>query len=323
MKYLLLTPALNEEQYIGKMIESVLYQSVLPSKWFIVNDGSTDNTADIIERFCASHPFITQIVLEKHRRLPGGEAAVREALNHVCLNDYDLIGRFDADIILSKGYIAALMQEFARDNSLGIAAGQLCVERDGTLQPEATPDYHVRGALKMYRTECFRQIGGLESHIGWDTIDEIRAWQNGWTTRTFRHIAATHQRATGAAISPRSIYFEEGMAEYFTWSHPLFVSLKTISLGMRTRRIDIPLAFAAGFIFGHIRRCNRTHDPSFIKMRRRQQIHRMVSFDLAGRNLCPSNIVGVSAPKDAPVLGVDDIIKGTKSKEEAQCERDS
>jgi glycosyltransferase involved in cell wall biosynthesis len=56
--YVLITPARNEEGYIERTIQSVISQTILPLKWIIVSDGSTDRTDAIVEHYLSDHPFI-------------------------------------------------------------------------------------------------------------------------------------------------------------------------------------------------------------------------------------------------------------------------
>ena len=66
-KYLLVTAARNEEQHLEQTIRAVLEQTARPVKWIIVNDGSTDATAKIIDRYAASTDWITRLDMPTHR----------------------------------------------------------------------------------------------------------------------------------------------------------------------------------------------------------------------------------------------------------------
>ena len=58
MKYVLITPAHNEERFITKTLESMAAQTLLPERWIIVNDGSTDKTAAIAAKYAQRFPWI-------------------------------------------------------------------------------------------------------------------------------------------------------------------------------------------------------------------------------------------------------------------------
>jgi biofilm PGA synthesis N-glycosyltransferase PgaC len=273
----MITPVRDEEHYIAQMIESVLSQTAQPDVWIIVDDGSTDSTSDIIARYAKHHPFIKQIRLpQRSSRNPGGEHVISYALSSLVLVEIEFIARFDADLILDQHYLANLLAEFRADPCLGIAGGGLYIVRQSSWELEECPDYHVRGALKMYRCRCFCDIGGLTSGIGWDTIDEIRAWIKGWRTRSFFQYRVVHRRPTGTAIRSSQIYWQRGKAEYYTWSHPLFVVGKALKLLRDTRSVVNSLSFLTGFIAAYVHRLSRLQDPVFTAARRNQQWKRLV-----------------------------------------------
>ena len=58
MKYIVVSPVRDEEQYISLTINSILAQTIRPALWIIVNDGSTDHTRRIIESAARSNSWI-------------------------------------------------------------------------------------------------------------------------------------------------------------------------------------------------------------------------------------------------------------------------
>ena len=289
VRYALVTPVRDEELYIGAMIDSVLAQQTLPAKWVIVDDGSTDKTADIITDYARQHAFIELVRLPvRAERMPGGEGALAQALRRLNLAEYDFFARFDADLIFEPDYMAQIFSEFSADPTLGIAGGGLYVDTGRGLELERVPDYHVRGALKMYRRECSDQIGGLTSRIGWDTIDEVSAWTRGWKTRSFFQNRVRHCRPTGKGLRCARVYWERGKAEYYTWSHPLFVLAKTLKLGAENFSVLKPLSFLAGFASCYVNRETRLQDPGFVKTRHSQQWERIAAGLRIGPHRNPS-----------------------------------
>ena len=277
-RLVLFTPVRDEEQYIGAMMQSILAQTIRPARWIIVDDGSIDSTCEIIARYQQGHDFIELLRLPRRdRRRPGGEGAIDCALHGLCLEDFDFLARFDADLCFESNYIAGILGEFEKDPSLGIAGGGLFVEKDGTLQPEKAPAYHVRGALKMYRRECFEQIGRLATCMGWDTIDEVSAWTKGWATKSFFQYRVIHRRPTGEGLPTRRIYWKRGEGEYFTWSDPLFVMAKAFKIARDSRGVTAPLSFLAGFAACYFSRPGRLRHAVFVVARRKQQRARMAT----------------------------------------------
>jgi len=286
-RYALVTPVRDEGKYIGAMIESMLKQSVLPKKWIIVDDGSTDKTSEIVDSYAQGNSFLELVRLPaREHRAPGGESAITHAWNLVNLPEYDFVARFDADLAFEPDYIARILEEFRADPALGIAGGGLYIEKNDGLELEKVPEYHVRGALKMYRRECFEQIGGITTRIGWDTIDEVYAWAHGWKTRSFFSYRVIHRRPTGEGIRASRIYWQRGKAEYYTWSDPIFVLGKSVKIAFEHFSILKAACFVGGFLSCYSVREDRLQDPVFAKTRRAQQMRRMSS--MVGRDRQPN-----------------------------------
>jgi poly-beta-1,6-N-acetyl-D-glucosamine synthase len=272
----LVTPLKDEEKFIEGMIESILNQSIRPAVWVIVDDGSTDRTPEIVEEYCRRFSFMKLLRLPPRvERKPGGEGAIAAALAQIDPSEFDYIARFDADLLFDCDYFSRVLQEFDRDPTLGVAGGSLYVEKNCQRVPEKAPEYHVRGALKMYRRECFLQLGGLGTEIGWDTIDEVSAWTSGWKTRSFPDILVLHRRPTGMGMNAARIYRERGRAEYLTWSHPAFVFLKVLKLTFESPANA--WNFASGVFDGYSHRYPRTKSIEFRRSRQRQQLSRMLT----------------------------------------------
>lgn len=272
----LVTPLKDEEKFIKGMIDSILDQDIRPGIWIIVDDGSTDRTPEIVQDYCQRFPFIELLRLPaRNERKPGGEGAIVVALAKINPADFDYIARFDADLLFERDYFSRILQEFDRDPALGIAGGCLYVEKNGRRIPEKAPEYHVRGAVKMYRRECFVELGGLGTEIGWDTIDEVWAWTSGWRTRSFADIKVLHRRPTGVGMRAVRIYRERGRAEYLTWSHPVFVVLKVFKIAIQN-----PInawSFAAGVYDAYSRQDPRPKSIAFRRSRRSQQLSRLLN----------------------------------------------
>jgi glycosyltransferase involved in cell wall biosynthesis len=274
--YVLITPVYNEERFIGHMIQSIASQTVLPVHWVIIDDGSTDSTPEIIQAYAKLHAFIEPICLSKHAtRKPGGESAVQQALKLAQSYPHDFLARFDADLEFFPDYIEKILCEFSSDEKLGIAGGGLYVEKNARLVLEKVPQYHVRGGLKMYRKNCLEQIGTLCTYMGWDTIDEVCAWKHGWKTRSFFEHRVIHKRPTGDGLSPAQLFWQRGLGEYKTWSHPLFVLIKSakVAVGRPTKAVY----YLQGFLECYLKHEERLQDPEFRRIRRTQQLRRLLT----------------------------------------------
>src|SRR5271155_459471 len=128
--YVLVTPSRNEEAFIEKTVESVIHQTVLPVKWVIVNDGSTDSTGAIAERYAAQHDWI-MVVNRPVRQERNFAAKVhafnagRETLKNV---EYEIIGNLDSDVSLDSDHFEFLLNKFKDDPRLGVAGAGFCEE---------------------------------------------------------------------------------------------------------------------------------------------------------------------------------------------------
>jgi GT2 family glycosyltransferase len=79
VKYVLITPARNEEKFIGKALDSMAAQTLLPERWLIVDDGSTDRTAEIVHGYAKRFSWIQ--LLQRPRRLGRSFAGKVHAFN--------------------------------------------------------------------------------------------------------------------------------------------------------------------------------------------------------------------------------------------------
>jgi glycosyltransferase involved in cell wall biosynthesis len=277
--YVLITPVRDEEGYIGAMIDSIACQTISPKRWIIVDDGSQDRTTEIVTEYARRLPFIELITLPvRAQRLAGGEGAIPFALQHIDLNQFAYLARFDADLVFPPDYIERILEEFQRDPTLGIAGGMLYVQKENKLTLEPNPQFHVRGALKMYCIQCLADIGGLTTDLGWDTIDEVRAWSKGWTTRSFCALHVIHCRPTGDGSNGSRLFWQRGRVDYLIWSHPLYVLTRGVRIAYLDRSLIKPCYYLAGYIVMFLNREPRTKDRDFIRARRAQQISRLAEF---------------------------------------------
>lgn len=235
MNFYIVIPAHNEEAFIGDMLNSIVAQSLRPNKVVVVNDASTDDTQKIINQFSEKYNFIESIFLDSEKvHEPGSKVvnAFYKGLETLDTN-FDLIGKFDADLILPPNYFEKVLQLFASDEKIGLAGGNLYIEKDDAWEFEAISEKtKVRGPIKLYRKACFEEIGGLKNSIGWDTVDGLLALYNGWNIRTDTSLRVKHLKPTGKSYTKASKY-RQGEAFYkmrygfsLTWIASLKLALK-------------------------------------------------------------------------------------------------
>ena len=207
MKVSIIIPVYNEQGFIKKSIESIINQTTKPQKVIYVNDSSTDETRNIIKEFSEKHEWIDLIDHESNQEHEPGSKIVK-AFNFGLKNlniSYDIICKFDADIIIPNNYVERLVNIFSNNNNVGIAGGNLYIFKRGKwLYEKIAAKSHVRGPIKAYRRKCFEEINGLKSSIGWDTLDVLLAQKKGWKIYTDKSLVVKHLKPTGDKYSIKS-----------------------------------------------------------------------------------------------------------------------
>ena len=212
----IIIPAHNEESSIGLTLESLVTQTLLPKRVVIVNDNSTDNTENIVSAYAEKYPFITLVNNKSSEaHLPGSKIINAFYKGFEVLDEhYDIICKFDADLIFPENYLEQISKHFKANTKLGMAAGFCYIEKnnDWVLENLTNKD-HIRGALKAYRKSCFLQIGKLKPSMGWDTVDELLAKYYGWELLTDESLHVKHLKPTGISYNKASKYLQ-GEAMY-------------------------------------------------------------------------------------------------------------
>ena len=279
--YIVVTPARNEQDNIGHTIESMAGQTCRPLRWVIVNDGSNDRTAEIIDAAAREHPWIVAIHRDDRgfRQQGGGVVeAFRDGFSRVAAEPWDFLVKFDADLSFEPDYFERCLQKFSEEPQLGIGGGTISHPVNGVLVCEAPDDpaFHVRGATKIYRRACWEAIGGLLQAAGWDTIDELKASMLGWTTRSFPDIPVQHHRFTGTVDGTWKNYVKFGVANYITGYHPLFMALKCLKRVTQKPHLAGPVGLAWGFCRGYLKGIPQVDDPALIRYVRKQQLNKLM-----------------------------------------------
>jgi len=226
MKYYLIIPAHNEADFIALTLESLVLQSVVPSKVVIVNDNSTDETAWIVNNYSEKYSFITLVNKTSEAiHMPGSKViqAFHKGYETIDSN-YDIIVKLDADLILPDNYFETILEHFKSDSKIGMVGGFAYIEKNGEWVLENLTDKdHIRGAFKAYRKECFLQIGNLKPAMGWDTVDELLCKFYGWKVVTDATLKVKHLKPTGANYN-KTARFKQGEA-FYSIGYGFFITL--------------------------------------------------------------------------------------------------
>ena len=198
-RFVLVTAAYNEEKFIDGVLQSVVRQSVLPAKWIVVSDGSTDATGTIVRGYAAKYPFIELLNLSNaHKRNFGAQVnAINEGCARLKSLKYRYIGNLDADISFDSGYFAELLKRFEENSQLGLAGGAITEEVRGSFrQRRHNSADSVAHTIQLFRRECFEAIdgylplryGGPDWHAG------VVARMRGWQVQSFDDLPVRHHR---------------------------------------------------------------------------------------------------------------------------------
>jgi glycosyltransferase involved in cell wall biosynthesis len=292
-KYLLVTPAKNEEQNLPEVSKSVMGQKLKPELWIIVDDGSTDGTPHILEDLKASHSWIQSI------RLPPRPRDITFHYSYVCKQGFDYalencrenniefeyIGLLDADTVLEENYFGKLLAEFEKDNSIGITSGGIYYETDGKLSLEVTSKSLPRGTGRIWKKECFFETGGYQVEPSPDSISNIKALMRGWRLIQYADVVQVQKRKTSAANGLWHGYIKNGWMAYYLGKNP-FIALANVLYFSVKSPYYTGAAYFWGYFGSAIKREKRIQDPEIRAYYRNQGLAGLLSrvSGMFGRN---------------------------------------
>jgi glycosyltransferase involved in cell wall biosynthesis len=277
--YVVITAVKDEEKYIEFTIKSILKQTIKPLQWAIVDDGSTDNTAEIIKTYAEKYPWIKGVYgKDQGQRMPGVRhiKAFYQGLSALDKKDWDFIVKLDGDLSFEEDYFEKCFMQFSDNPKLGIGGGVILNVLEGKLIPENGPLFHVRGATKIYKRACWEAIGGIVVSQCYDTVDEVKANMMGYQTRSFVDIKLTHHRYTGNAYGKWGSSVKNGMANYLSGYHPLFMIAKCGKRFLQKPYSINAIGLGYGYIKGYLKNIPQAIDSETIKYLRRQQLRRLI-----------------------------------------------
>jgi glycosyltransferase involved in cell wall biosynthesis len=281
VKYVLITSARNEEAFIGRTLDSVTTQTVLPERWIIVDDGSTDRTAEIVESYTKRHPWIQ--LLRRPRRIDrnfaGKVQAVNAGLEQVRSLEFEIIGNLDADISFEPDYMEFLLQRLSEDGELGVAGTPFT--QDGgydSARDSFEGDNYVAGPCQLFRYRCFQEIGGYVPNPagGVDWIAVMTARMKGWKVRAFPEKRFHHYRTLGTAgRGTLGALFSYGEKDYYLGGSPVW-QLFRVAYRMGKKPVLLGgLALLLGYVLAALRRVNRVVSPELMRFHRHEQMKKL------------------------------------------------
>lgn len=280
--YVLITPARNEAAFIELTIKSMVRQTILPLKWIIVSDGSTDGTDDLVERYASEYKWIDLVRMpeRKERHFAGKVYAFNAGYERVNGMNYDIIGCIDGDISFEDDYFHFLLSKFVENPNLGVGGTPF---REGTLKYDYrfTSVEHVSGACQLFRKECFESIGGyMPLKVGGvDLIAVITARMKGWNTRTYTEKTYVHHKKTQAGKNSGVIaLFKSGFHDYLMGGHPTWQIFRSCYQMSKKPYFIGGIVLLAGYFWAMVRRVDRPIAKELMDFRRKEQMHRLKDF---------------------------------------------
>jgi glycosyltransferase involved in cell wall biosynthesis len=281
MTYVLITPAHNEEAFIERTLASMVAQTRLPERWVIVDDGSTDRTAQIVEGYASRYQWIELFRRPERidRSFAGKVHAFNAGLERARSLEFDVIGNLDADLSFDPEYLEFLIGKFAEDPRLGVA-GTPFTEDDGydTARDSFEGENHVAGGCQLFRRQCFEKVGGYIPNRagGIDWIAVTTARMRGWKTRSFPEKRFHHYRTLGTAEKgPLRALFSYGEKDYYLGGSPIW-QLFRVAYRMTKKPVLLGgLALLLGYVWAALRRVNRVVSSELIRFHRHEQMKKL------------------------------------------------
>ncbi len=249
MDIYIVIPAHNEAALIDKTLSSLVTQTTLPKKIVVVNDNSTDDTATVVQDFVNQYPYISMISTHSSKdHMPGSKVINAFYQGYETLDEsYDIICKFDADLVFPANYLEKMIQHFDQDKKTGMVGGFCYIKKDEQWVLEnLTNKEHIRGALKAYRKNCFKDINGLKPAMGWDTVDELLAQYHHWEIKTDSSLQVKHLKPTGGTYNPKAKY-KQGQA-FYSMRYGFWITLiASVKLALLKKKPQLILEYIRGF----------------------------------------------------------------------------
>jgi len=249
MRISIVIPAHNEASYLKDCLDSFVTQTYLPNELIVVDDNSSDDTFKIAKSYAQKYDWIKALQRESFdEHIPGKKVVdtFNYGLKHT--TEYDLIGKFDADIILPNNYFEDIVNKFQANWKLGMCSGLLFIKKGNDWVYENIADKsHIRGPIKLYHKVCFNKIGGLRPGVGWDTVDVLLAKYHDFDHLTLPELQVKHLRPTGHGYSSKN-YQTKGEALYKMRYGIVLTKIAALKMAWQAKSISLYLQAVFGYL---------------------------------------------------------------------------
>jgi len=281
LNYVLVTAARNEGRFIERTLKSVVTQTRPPLRWVIVDDGSTDETPQLVEKYAKDHPWIELVRRPQRsdRSFAGKAHAVNAAVERLKGQRYEVIGNLDADVSFDPDYLDFVLKKFEADPSLGVGGTPFTEERGyDSVRDSFEGENYVAGPCQLFRHACWLDIGGYFPNKagGVDWIAVMTARMKGWTVRAFPEKRFHHHRSMGTAQrSQLSSLFSYGEKDYYLGGSPVWQMFRCAYRMAKRPYLLGGLALAAGYLIAVFRRMPRVVSPELMRFHRAEQMKKL------------------------------------------------
>jgi glycosyltransferase involved in cell wall biosynthesis len=280
MNYVLVSPARNEARFIRRTLDSVVAQTLLPLRWVIVDDGSTDETAAVVQEYADRFPWIELVRRPRNveRSFAGKVHAFNAGFERVQSLDFEVLGNLDADLSFDPDYLQFLLEKFAADPHLGVAGTPFLEEGYDSAKDSFEGQNHVAGGCQMFRRACFEDIGGYVPNRagGIDWIAVTTARMKGWRTRSFAEKRFHHYRTLGTAErGVLASLYSYGEKDYYLGGSPIWQLFRVGYRSLKRPAVVGGAALLLGYVSAAARRMKRPVSPELMRFHRREQLTKL------------------------------------------------
>src|SRR5207249_4406098 len=262
-------------------LDSVVAQTLLPERWVIVDDGSTDRTAEIVDSYEKQYPWIELIRRPRRpdRSFAGKVYAFNLGFDRVASLTFEVLGNLDADLSFEQDYLEFLMRKFSEDPKLGVA-GTPFTENGGydSTRDSFEGENHVAGGCQLFRRRCFEEIGGYISNRagGIDWIAVTTARMKGWKTRSFPEKRFHHYRTLGTAErGAAAALFSYGEKDYYLGNSPVWELFRVCYRLTKRPFLTAGISLLSGYCWAALRRTKRPVSRELMRFHRREQMKKL------------------------------------------------